>query len=393
MQELKVMHLPATERAVFLELHQQVLAQDMKLREGGKAESNNDRANRLKELMRTSKSPEEALLRCSSHLALRVSSSPTNTLLTCDIIIQTRERQYKSHCKEVEQELDVAAWLMQRCNTLNIHYESWKRHVREDGLGDRKATKYLVAMIDTAEARGKELDKTNFSRGKPISKASNVELNKQGKGPDHVCEEAQELRNLAGHLRGLSDELVSRARALRFVQTVSRVQLWQSEGTAAPLCSYCDCKASAPEKVIVLGLCGHLVCDGCLASTGLRDDCVVPDCHADVLDYHKTRASELRHKDPVVTISAPFYGKKIAEIIHLIKGIPAKDQVLMFVQFDDLMETISSALKDYGITHFALTDGAYKDTPKMMENFQKDRTEKKRKVLVLNSSTESAAGA
>lgn len=393
MQELKAMHLPGTERAVFLELHQQVLAQDMKLREGGKAESNNDRANRLNELMRTSKSPEEALLRCSSHLALRVSASRTNTLLTCDIITQKRERQYKSLCKELKQELDVAAWLMQRCNTPDTHYLSWKGHVRQDGLGDPEATEDLVKMIDTAEAHGKELDKTHFSRGKPISKARNVVLKKPGKGPDYVCEKAQELRNLAGHLRGLSDELVSRARALRFVKTVSRVQLWQSEGTAAPLCSYCNCKASAPEKVIVLGLCGHLVCDGCLASTGSRGYCVVPDCRADVLDYHKTKASELRHKDPVVDTSAPFYGKKIAEIIQLIKGIPAKDQVLMFVQFDDLMETISSALEDYGITHFALTDGAYKDAPKMMENFQNNKTKEKRKVLVLNSGTESAAGA
>lgn len=391
--ELKAVNLPAAERAVFMELQQQVIAQDMKLRDGGKAEINNDRARRSNELLRTSKSPEEALLKCSSHAHLPALQSGDSALLASDVITQAREEQYKSLCKELKDELDVAAWLMQRCTTPDTHYTSWKGHVRDPGLGDPTATQELVKMIGIAEARGMELDGVDSSRPNPKSRAKKVVFKEPEKGPGKkICEKVRELRNLAGHLRGLSDELVSRARALRFAKTVRRVQPWQSEGMAAPVCSYCHCKASAPEKITVLGLCGHLVCDDCLASTVSGRDCVVTGCRADVLDYHKIKACELGHRDQTVT-SATFYGKKLVEIIQLIKDLPANDQVLLFVQFDDLMETISSALCDHGLTHYALTEKASKHAPKMMEKFQSNTSETKRKVMLLNSGNESAAGA
>ena len=293
--ELKAVNLPAAERAIFLELQQQVITQDMKLRESGKAEIDNDRTKRLNHLMRVSKTPEEALLKCCSHFELPDLQSGEDALLTCDVIVKTREAQYKSLCKKLKHQLERAAWLMQHCESPNTHYSSWKGHVRENSVGDPRATKELVKMIDTAEAQSKEPEVIDFSRNSQTKKRVTLAM--------------RELHNLAGDLRSLSDELVSRARALRFFEAVRRVQLWQSNGALAPVCAYCDRGALAPEKTIILGLCGHIFCEDCRASTESGGYCVISGCRADALDYHKIKACELRHKDPGVT-SAPFYGKK-----------------------------------------------------------------------------------
>ena len=403
------MNLPASERAILIELQQQVIAQDMKLREGGKAEIDNDRAKRLDDLMKTSDTPEEALLKCSSHFELPVLRSGDNALLACDVIIEARKEQYESLCMKLKDQLNRAARLMQRCESPSTHYMSWKGHVRENGFGDSKATKELVGMIDIAEAYSKVLVETELCRNNPIKKAKKVIIKAPEKKTENkettsagstrsmkpetlATANALELRNLAGHLRSLSDELVSRARALRFFEAVHRVQLWQTEGGPAPVCAYCDRKASAPENIIVLGLCGHIVCDDCLATTEAGGNCVVTGCAAEAYDYHRIKACELRHKDPVVG-SGLVCGKKVKEIIRLIKNVPAEDQVLLFVQFDGLMKKVASALEKHGISHYALTEKDSKNAPTWMNEFQENTAETRKKVLVLNPSNESAAGA
>ena len=64
--------------------------------------------------------------------------------------------------------------------------------------------------------------------------------------------------------------------------------------------------------------------------------------------------------------------KKLEEIIQLIKDIPVEDQVLLFVQFDDLMDEISLALRDHAIPHYALTEKASKKAPEWMNEFQEN---------------------
>ena len=381
-EKLKAVNLPAAERAVYAELQQHVIAQDMKLRDGGRVETDNDRERRINELVRASKSPQEALLKCPSLFELTPGKEGT-PLLASDYIVKTRKEQHESLCKKLRRHLRYAAWLIARCES-DTHYTSWELHVKVNGLGDPEATKTLMDMIYTARAHANRSDVQDFYREPPITREEKDIL--------EATTKLQQLRNLAGALRSDSDKLVSRTRARHFFEAVRCLQLWQAQGTPAPSCAVCGRKASTPEKIIVLALCGHLVCDNCLAKTGPGGTCVVTGCRAEALDYHKIKACELRLKDPVIA-SAPFYGKKLEEVIQLIKGTPAEDQVLLFVQFDDVMEKVQKALIEHHVTHYALTEKASKHAAKWMEDFQTKKDKTKRKVLVLNCANELAAGA
>ncbi|KAI9780338.1 MAG: hypothetical protein M1839_006761 [Geoglossum umbratile] len=81
--------------------------------------------------------------------------------------------------------------------------------------------------------------------------------------------------------------------------------------------------------------------------------------------------------------------------MKFIKNDTAKyDQVLLFVQFVDLMEKVSTALDENRISHYALTKRLAKKAANMMRAFQETMDSRtKRKVLVLNVADESASGA
>ena len=212
----------------------------------------------------------------------------------------------------------------------------------------------------------------------------------------------QALRGLAGHLRGLSSEHVARIRALRFFRAVRCLQIWQfnlqsmnkgPSSPSAPICSGCTKAATVPSQFFVLGICGHYACQDCLEIEDRAGGCVAKiedKCLAPAEDHHVHSAADLG-VDEVVRSK---YGSKLDAIINLIKKhIPKKDQVLLFVQFDDLMQQISRVLKAENIRHYALREKAGTGAAKKMQNFQANGGIGRKKVLLLNSSDVTAAGA
>ena len=431
-----------------MELQQQVHAQDMKLRKGSRARMDGDRTKRLNELLGTSKSAEEALLkRCSYFTPQAPQEDEDNVMVACAVVIEKRKEQYKDLRRELEHDLESAARLRRHCGDRDIHYARWKENVSANAFGDPKAKILLLKMIEIAETDSKDKDEDDFYRHKPTlekPKKAQEEQKKPIQQPkarttaagkkttesndkltrhhqldsDNTKDESEEssvkdcrtlegsgendgnvkaLRKLAGQLRSLSGELVSRVRALRFIKAVRQVQLWQCElqidiCSPAPVCANCNQQASGPSEISVLGLCGHLACKTCLALTEGSGECVVEGCSAVAHKYHIIEAPQLVEEDSKAS-SGSRYGKKLDEIIQLIKDLPPRDQVLLFVQFDDLMEKVSLALSNHGIDHYALTEKAARDAPKWMDDFQVNKSAEKKKVLVLNPANESAAGA
>jgi hypothetical protein len=126
---------------------------------------------------------------------------------------------------------------------------------------------------------------------------------------------------------------------------------------------------------------------------GRSDECIVPGCAAAARSFHVVPATELGQEDEVARFGR-HYGRKLEQMMQFIKGIPKDDQVLLFVQFDDLMEKVSTALNDHKISHYALTKKSAKIAATMMSAFQETRDgPDKKKVLVLNVADESASGA
>ncbi|KAF6228487.1 hypothetical protein HO133_008217 [Letharia lupina] len=80
----------------------------------------------------------------------------------------------------------------------------------------------------------------------------------------------------------------------------------------------------------------------------------------------------------------------VANIIDLIRSMPEEEQVLMFVQFDNLMHNIVSAVNAEGIPNYGFTASSGRAVRNMVDDFQNRGPTKK--ILVLNWANSLAAG-
>lgn len=490
----------------------------MRISRGGRSKTDGDRVKRINQLLRASKSAEEALLKCAAFFVLEETTSnpevvPEKTQHSirdspevwsdaegsseygvsdfedvseesapdaeeafdqissisqtkaegkekaCDLVIRTRKSQYQDLRDEFKTHLRHAVWLSRQCDTPpqgakpETHFRSWKSGVNRHELGDPDGTAELVGLIGGAEHDYSHSDEDEFYRVRPTEEQISALKKKRAKeaatkkkekalkynkGKGKADEEAefsasdaekdtgddaeddamdddlpdsndprafkiapgdhskfvQTLRILTGHLRVLAKELISRVRALRFLETVKRLQLWQSEDHGeAVRCQSCPDQAlnrkdPNPSNIRVLGICGHVACMKCLIRQDRNGHCLVEDCKAPAEQHHIHRAQDFNRKDDLNVR----YGAKLDAIIGLIKGIQPTDQVLLFVQFEDLMQSVARALKEQNITYYAIFNSQNRNSVGEMDLFQQDTSDKRKKVLILNPSNESAAG-
>jgi hypothetical protein len=196
------------------------------------------------------------------------------------------------------------------------------------------------------------------------------------------------LKAIMNDVSKLGLELLSRRRALRFMSTTREFQLWQCALGPAPTCLGCDKAADDPSKTFVLGLCGHVACMECLEKRCPGTGCVTRGCSSAADPQHIHVATDFAS----IQQTGSLHGTKLQSIISLILDVADNDQVLLFVQFQSLLEVICGALKTSGISYYAIPDGAVAGAGRMAHDFQENQSESKKKVLVLNPSNESAAG-
>ncbi|KAI9883354.1 MAG: hypothetical protein M1823_004888 [Watsoniomyces obsoletus] len=443
-EHLEPVILPAAERAIYMELNQHLMAQDMRIRKG-RTRVDNDRERRLNQMLGESKSPEEALLKRCSHFTLEnLSKDRENAIQACEIVVKEREAQFADLLQDLEKSLREAVWLKKEGQLEGPHYERWILNVKNNAFGDLEATKILMEKIDTATAKygpggekrstshkhkkGKDAAKSK-AKPKPKPKAKKPARRKNRKvvsddeddedeeeetaaetsedeesdpdpGPRTNDQMERDLREQATHLRRLSVELVSRMRSLRFFNVVRQLQLARSGlSTSAEgrTCSKCGRDDILPDALSVLTLCGHTACGDCLKGASDRsNECVVIGCKAPAQAFNVTKAAELGEED-TQTRTGRHYGRKLETIIDLInKRIPKEDQIILFVQFDDLMRKISDAFDVNGISHFAMLSavkGRGNQHSNMISEFQDDTSKNRKRVLMLNPSNEFASGA
>lgn len=494
----------------------------MRIIRGGRTKNDGDRVKRINQLLRASRSAEEALLKCAAFFVLEERSSnsrddPRKAQPTiensseegsstgdsfvdlasdaeysseatepdakensdqiasdnqdkaedegkaCDLIIRTRKSQYQDLSDEFKIHLRHAVWLSRQCEAPppkakpEAHFKSWKTAVHRNEFGDPDGTAEMVRLIGDAEDNYSQSDEDEFYRDMPTEeeirrdrlalkkrkakdaaakKREKALKKKKGKGnadqdsessasdaDNNVADDAggdatdddlliikdsrafkitrgdhskfvQTLRILTGHLRVLAKELTSRVRALRFLETVKKLQQWQSEERGEAVnCQSCPKQTlnhqnPNPSNIRVLGLCGHVACMSCLLHQDRNGHCLVENCKAPAEEHHIHPAQDFNRKDDLKVR----YGAKLDAIIDLIKSVPEEDQVLLFVQFEDLMHSVAGALEDEDITYYAIFNSQSKNAGEEMDLFQQDVSDERKKVLILNPSNESAAG-
>lgn len=147
------------ERAIYLELYKQLMAQNRQLRRSGKGRFSNDQVRRLDEVIGGSNSPEEALLKRCSSLALQDRwDDGQPEAVTCGSILAIREEQLADLQKDLRDKLRLAAWVYSKCNGSHIHFDKFKESIKKHDFGDVTVTTQIFPLIDEAIQNSAEED-------------------------------------------------------------------------------------------------------------------------------------------------------------------------------------------------------------------------------------------
>lgn len=429
---------------------------------GGKSRSDGDRVRRINEVLRSSSSSEEALIKCGAFFTVKsLATSEDPTLTPLEYLIREREVQEQDLVKEITTHLRHAEWLYRQCGNPESEYSRWQSHVNEGCVLDPDTRGRLLGLIsraqegyheshegefyreprsvaqareDKARMRAWEKDQKEAKKGKkgkkvPAKKTKRSEKAKAGTDeddasdgtsesisskesqndvdaleqplppffdprPDRIpCANREEklkaLRRLTGHLRRLGSDLSLRKGSLRFLESIKATIDWQA-GTDGPLrCAGCN-TTNDPNLTFILGLCGHIACSDCLRRRLRGETCVAAGCDSAAEGHHTHCVAEFADQgQPDVK-----FGSKTDAVLQWIMNTPEEDQVLLFVQFEDLMDQITTALHALGIKFHAIRNNKSMEAAENLDQFQEEtRAGRRRKVILLNPSNESAAGA
>ncbi|GES66406.1 C-5 cytosine-specific DNA methylase [Aspergillus terreus] len=412
------------ETAIYLELYKQLMTCNRQLRRsGGRSRLSSDQVERLDEIIGSSSTAEEALLKRCASLALQGrwdKGKPEAT--TCKSLIELRGKQLADLKEDLLMKLKMAACIYCGCD---LRYESFHKFVesilRHD-FGDMEVTKKAYPLLKRAilqsekddwklffappnsakddlaptdKCRPHESDeddspeqtkKAKISKDKQVTggkvKAVKTDHTMLPKKPTRPKEYDAMMREATTAIRKLVVEWVLRERALRFLRTVRHVQT-----RSTPVkCDSCGDRPPKLDDVQILGSCGHALCPDCISEVSL-EECAVKGCRGSRKKFNIINASTLGcDKDR----STRFGGTKMDKLVQIVGDIPTNERALLFIQFPELIDIASKALDMAGVKHIAIcaTD---RTSAQKVEQFQKTSFGDN-KVLVLNLGSEMAAG-
>ncbi|RPA73956.1 hypothetical protein BJ508DRAFT_333534 [Ascobolus immersus RN42] len=445
--------LPPAERAVYLELEHHLEALEMTTRRKGKKGTDSDRDKRLNDSMEKSSSGQEALIkRCSFFdLGRRGSDGLYHPDEACQNILQIRKLQLEQCKWEIRQALkaqEKAVAALGARRQKEFYYKGYCEHVKNTGVGDGQASKYMRELIDLAKRfpdsveekpmwdrsgegkeEGGESDgffdddeedgprkkrKTAAKKGGKKEKApakakavkgkkaadeeEDVDLGGGKSQPktESVDEDIWAIREKTHAIKRLDKELVGRTRSLRFFENVWSLQKDLSHlnpGAKQSDYTCVACHASlAPKEVALLSTCGHTGHYDCLLAGAEKERCLEPACTCTARTTAIVRASELvdAKSHSAFKPSETRYGTKMSTLVDLINSTAKDEKVLVFVQFQDLMDNVRRALLEAGIPTLVI-EGNASSRSSVLQRFQTEGGDNK--VLLLNVGDESASGA
>lgn len=388
-----------------------------------------DRDRTADTFLRTSKTAEEALLKSASHLD--TSEHAVNTSRAFQAKRDLREAEIDAIKEVLTTEIHHAVWLdmqIQRCigekrtaaKTQNdkkttssvtklqeVHFKKFKIAVERGDFAHDEAKKILSGLWEDKAKICVQGHVSNFYRNKPSDEDIKKEKNERTR---HLIRREADtteqrrypfidrsdydgfvsaMRLVVAQLRRDTKELVSRLRSLQFMYAASRLVDSINEAEKV-VCGKCS-SARSLEDLLINVSCGHITCRGCIDAEEYVDHCLHMPCDTPSERHRLLTTEELVGSNQAESK----YGAKLDAIIHLIKDeIASDDQVLVFVQYDDLSDAISRAFGDSGITYDQINSSTKASKAETaMENFRNATdAETMKKVLILNSTSEKAAG-
>jgi hypothetical protein len=404
--------LPAAEHAIYLELDhhihslQGMTKKIMKSAKGARA----DRQMRLSDALGNSSDPREALIKRCAHFDMESEGSVHDAFQACERIVKTRTKQRRLCEEDLHYTISEAIQLYLYIRDVKKGYkdpktgdqerktshfaEYLKTTFGEAGNGDKDATA-LHRKIVTEEGcewvKGDiKIDKEKHqavlkSRKPREDEDGNTKVNTKLKEDELKWQ----LREKSHVLRRLANELVGRTRSLRYFTAVRDVQ--RNGDAALPPCV--KCQGESKGEPCILSACGHTGCFDCLSPLAMHGfECPHEGCRIN-LETHQVIPTKTLGREE----KSGHFGAKLLQLVAIIKFIEANDstdRILIFVQFDDLLNKIRLALKAARVGTIVIEGSATKQANELdrFQNLDVDDPNSER-VLILNVAAASASGA
>jgi hypothetical protein len=370
-ENLLSVDLDVAHHAVYLELSQYLISQRMQIKKLNK-KSGSDRSTRLNDSLERSASAEEALLRC----ALLFETDGDVSAL--ELLIEKRSQQLRNTKKDLHILLSKFEGLMGKAHknepTIKELYGHFKKDISQyNWLGDDESSRVVRGLIVEAQ----RTPKSGFADVADMSKAQRERLIKQ---------ELSQLRDTAL-------ELAHRTRSKRFVVSIrNHLQLATLDKRSVP-CSSPGCHGTTDLRLLFLiAHCGHTACKKCLESRPDDEACVHPGCNSHASEGSLIRMTDLGSSEGQ-TVGQGF-GNKLDAIAQLILGIPDDDQGIVFAPNEEIIGILEEVFDHHEISYHSPGRNRHRaSAAKLMEDFKTNTDpERRKKLIILNLGSESAAG-
>ena len=137
------------------------------------------------------------------------------------------------------------------------------------------------------------------------------------------------IREMATYLRKLQKELVGRYRSKRYFEAVRHLQINRPADAA---------------DTSLLSCCGHQGPTEDVLAAARQSVCIADGCSAAVSLTHVVSATSLG-----VEATSGQFGIKLEVLVDLVQSVPEDDRILVFVQFEELLDKVQEALVANGI--------------------------------------------
>ncbi|KAL4785464.1 hypothetical protein BJX76DRAFT_356020 [Aspergillus varians] len=423
------------EKAIYLELYKQLMTYNRQLRRSNSRGFASDQAERLDEIIASSSSTEEALLKRCTSLALqgRWDDKGKPEVATCLSLIRTREEQLAKMKDDLKGKLKLAAWIYCACGHSHDKFDKFVKGLARHDFGDMTVTADVYDLLTAAlndsknedwklffaSPDSKNEDKAEDEIDDQIGEKSEDEEDTETDAPKPSKKKSKDvtilpvkptqqrefepvLREVTTTIRNLVVEWVLRQRALRFLTAVRQIQ---TNFQDIPPCDKCQKQMSLLANMNILGSCGHALCPDCTQETSEKEECAVEGCrgsgkHFNIINAITLECDTLSSSSSSNDIQGPatnidqgskFGGSKLEALIDIVQNrVPQTERILLFIQFPDLLDIACKALTSAEIKHTAITSSDRSSSQKI-DKFQRDGFGDS-KVLLLNLGSEMAAG-
>lgn len=362
---LRPVELALPHRLVYLETSQHLIAQRMQLKKLER-KSSSDRPTRINASLMNCNTAEEALLKTALHFDAEDGAGLQQ-------LIDKRRDERKETEREFMKDADkLRIKCLKNIDEPSKDYYLNLRVFVTKQLQDREAGAVVCRLLDSIDKKAAPMARTKKEPTKTVEK---------------------DVKEAASHVRLIAAELTSRIRSERFLKATNELRTMVDDTGVTHRCDALNCVGtSEPENMFVVSHCGHKACQTCLQARLNDEICVSVGCEVPLHAQSLINISDFGSTIGNTNINER-HGRKLDEVSELLMTLPEDDQAILFAPNEQIVDLLQDVLDAEEISYSFLRRSRAQAAVDL-ETFKSNKDpETMSKVLILDLSSESAAGA